>query len=332
MEELDMLDRRIMYELDLNSRISASKLAKKLQKSKETINFRIKRLLKDGFLKGFYTVFNTSKLGWHYCKFYIKFKNITPEKEKEFFDYVQKQFHIAYLASVEGYFDCILLVMVKSSKGVIDFLYPLMKLYGEYIQEKEMTIFLTTHRLNQKFLYAGEERSNLSYPIEIGNYKLDKINQAILNLLSENARIPLIELASKLSLDAAAVKYRLKKLENEEIILGYVTSPNFERLGLEFVQINISLREPQAKTAIIKYFDSTNSCLFALEMIGKYDLAVEVHVKNQEERKGIIDGFRRQFVKDYTDYDVSTITREYLVVWSPFAEKLAIQILSAPPA
>ena len=75
MHQLDLLDQKIMYELDLNARISASQLAKKLKKSKETVNFRINRLIKNEYIKGFYTVFNTSKLGWYYTKFYIKFKN-----------------------------------------------------------------------------------------------------------------------------------------------------------------------------------------------------------------------------------------------------------------
>src|SRR3989344_5252975 len=87
MKELDLLDKKILYELDLNARISAIRLAKKLKKSKETVNFRLNKLIKNNIIKGFYTVFNTSKLGWYYIKFYIKFKNITPQKEKELFEY-----------------------------------------------------------------------------------------------------------------------------------------------------------------------------------------------------------------------------------------------------
>ena len=72
--ELDMLDKKIMYELDFNARASITGIAKKARASKETVNFRIKRLLKEDYIKGFYTVFNTAKLGYYYCKTFLERK------------------------------------------------------------------------------------------------------------------------------------------------------------------------------------------------------------------------------------------------------------------
>ena len=40
--ELDLLDKKILYELDLDSRQHISTLAKAVKASKETVNFRIK--------------------------------------------------------------------------------------------------------------------------------------------------------------------------------------------------------------------------------------------------------------------------------------------------
>ncbi|MEK6942514.1 MAG: Lrp/AsnC family transcriptional regulator [Nanoarchaeota archaeon] len=319
MENLDLLDKKIMCSLDLNARISASQLAKKLNKSKETVNFRINRLIKNKVIKDFYTVFNTSKLGWYYVKFYIKFKNITPQKEQELFEYVSRQEHIAYLASIEGNYDCFILVMGKSSVDIINFQDNFMELYGEYIQEKDLVTFLTTHRINQRFLYEGKENKDWVYPIKLGNYELDGIEKQILAALSKNSRMPLIEIADKLKIDHKVVKYRLKKLEKDNIILAYVTSPNFDKLGLTFFQINISLKDSSAKKEIIRFFNSTNKCLFAIELLGKYDVLAEIHVSGSEELKKITDEFRIRFINQYNDYDVSTITKEYVMVWSPFS-------------
>ena len=68
------------------------------------------------------------------------------------------------------------------------------------------------------------------------------------------------------------------------------------------------------------YFDATHRCLFAIEMLGKYDVLVELHMQSGLELQKIMDGFRERFVGKYAGYDVSTITKEYLVVWGPFAE------------
>lgn len=318
MKETDKLDEKIMYELDLDARIPASKLAKKLKKSKETINFRINRLLKEKYLDGFYTIVNTSKMGWYYIKIYLRFKGISPEKEEEIIGYIQNQSRLSYLAKTEGYFNLIVIIMVRQPNDMIDFLHPFMKKYGDFIQSKDITTFITAHRLNQKFFTSNATTKDRYFPRSLGFYELDDKDKQILEILSENARIPLTDIAKKIGLNAKVVRYRIKKLERDQIVLGYASSPNFSKLGLQFVQINIALKDPTVMQAVINYFDSTNKCLFVMEMLGKYDMAVEVHVKNYPELKGILDGFRKLFFDSYISYDVITITKQYKIIWNPF--------------
>ncbi|MBI2139777.1 Lrp/AsnC family transcriptional regulator [Candidatus Woesearchaeota archaeon] len=315
---LDLLDKKLMYELDLNARLSASKLAKKLRKSKETVNFRLNRLLKEGCINYFYTVCNTSKLGYYYYKIYAKFKNLTPEKEKELFAYIQKQPHLSYLASVEGVYDAVFLIMVKSPGDMKSFLDPFMETYGDYVQEKEIVAFLETHRLNCQFLYAGEEHRDTYHAGIIENYALDETDKKILSQLSVNARMPVMKMAKALRIDHKAIAYRMKKLEKSNVIMRYVTSPNFEKLGLQFYQMNIALNDPRAKKSIIDFFAATKSCLFAIELLGKYDLLVELHLPSHKELHALMDSFKARFVGRYNYYDILTITKEYLMVWNPF--------------
>ena len=310
---MDQLDKKIMYELDLNARISANQLAKKLKRNKETVNFRINRLIKNNYIKGFYTFINNSKLGIYYYKIYIKFKNITPLKEEELFKYIKSQNNVIYLGEVEGYFDCIITFNIKLMKDIINFMEPFMDKFGEFIQEKKIHTILSIHRFNQKFLHKGEKRKDLCYNVNLEDYKLDETDNKILNIISENARMSLIEIAKLIKVDHKVIKYRLNKLEKNKIILGYVTSPNFEKLNLQFIQINISLKRLSPINSIIHYFDSTNTCLFAVKLLGEYDLSIELHIKNIKELKKILNVFRNKYVNEYNDYDVSTIDKEHKI-------------------
>ena len=220
MKELDLIDQKILYELDLNARISAAELAKKLRKSKETINFRLNRLLSKQYLKGFYTVLNTSKLGWFYYKVYLNLRSTTPEKEQEMLIYLQQQDYVSYLASTSGSHDCIFLIMVHSPVEMSQFMNLFLGEFGEIIQEKEMVAFLTVHRFNQKFLYSGKIQKDFFYPIEIQNYSLEELDKQILNLLKNQARMSLTQMAQELNVDYKVISYHLKKLEKEKIILG----------------------------------------------------------------------------------------------------------------
>ncbi|MBS3068829.1 Lrp/AsnC family transcriptional regulator [Candidatus Micrarchaeota archaeon] len=318
MQKLDLLDRRILCELDLNARIPASALAKKLHKSKETVNFRINRLLEGKCLKGFYAVFNTSGLGFYYYKIYFKLNSIHPGKEKEIFEYIAKQRRIAYLASMEGYYDGVFLIMAKSPTDLMAFLHPFMKLYGTCIREREISTFLSTHRFNQKFLYSGGAQADWHYPYEMGNYPLGETDAKILKSISSSARLPIVEIAKQAGIDAKRAQYRLKKLEKGGIILAYTTALDFGKLGLQFVQLNISLNDPTAGRQMLSHFNSTNRCLFAIEMMGRYDLTIELHVENNAQLQRIMAAFKEKFSSKCNECDVSTITKEYVVIWGPF--------------
>lgn len=83
------------------------------------------------------------------------------------------------------------------------------------------------------------------------------------------------------------------------------------------MQLNLSLKDSSLRKEIIEFFKQTKKCLFALEMLGKYDLTIEIHV-SREELKEINDKFREKFVGKYSAYDISIITREYKMIWTPF--------------
>ncbi len=318
MSQLDLLDKKIMYELDLNARAPVTEIAKKVRASKETVNFRIRRLLKESYIKNFYTIFNTSKLGKFYYKVFVKLYNTTQQIEQEIISYLKSFPNCAYLGSCEGAYDLIFLIVVESSRQFKEFLTGLKEKFGNYILEKEVHTVLTVHRLNQKFLYEGPTKKHSFYQDEISHDDIDEIDIKILRELSANARIPLVDLAKKAGADSKVVKYRMKKLEKEGIIIAYASSPNFDRLGLQFIQINFSLKTLKIIPYIISFFDATNKCLFALELLGKYDLTIEIHVENDKVLRQIMDSFKEKFVNEYIDYDIFDMYKEHTMLWLRF--------------
>ncbi len=60
---MDELDRRILRELQLDSRSSFTKLAQKIGVSTATVSDRVKRLTEKGIICGYTAILNTSALG-----------------------------------------------------------------------------------------------------------------------------------------------------------------------------------------------------------------------------------------------------------------------------
>ena len=318
MHGLDLLDRKIMYELDLDARAPSSQIAKKLRKSKETVNFRINRLMKEGYLKGFYTLFSNSMLGLYYYKIFVKLRSISPSSAEDALRKISVMERVSYLASTDGYYDWVIVIMVRGTEEMESFMRAFLKYYGALVLEKEVVVFPTVHRFNARFLHAGSEERDWTYPVRLESYRLDGTDSRILKAITNDARASMTKIAKKAGIDQKTASYRLKKLEKDGVILSYVTAPDFEKLGLQFVQVNISLCDLATKKPVMEYFRSTNACLYALEAIGKFDLGVEIHVRGSDHLREILHSFREKFEGKYNFFDVATITREYTVIWGPF--------------
>ena len=104
--KLDITDRKILTELDKNCRIHNSSLAKKVNKSREAIKYRIQQLQKKGIIQKFITSINPHKLGYSMFKVYLKLQNISDEREK-FFEELKRNKDIYWLGISDGVFDCV---------------------------------------------------------------------------------------------------------------------------------------------------------------------------------------------------------------------------------
>jgi len=317
-EELDAYDKKILFELDINSRMSASKIAKKLKLPKETVNYRIKRLEKDGWINRLYTIFNASLFGYSYYRVFLKFNKLTASTETEIIDYITSDPTCANLRVLDGQYDLVFLTIQKNPGELKAFLQCFFKNYGMYVQEKNVLMMMKTYKFNQKFLLEGRTIKKTFNHVETKDYSLDKIDLGIMKAISTNARIKLIEIANNLKLDSRLIEYHIKRMERTGIIVAYVTDLNLMKLNRELIKVDIALKDPALIPRIVDFFDKTNTCIFAHELLGKYDLSFEIYVENDEMLRNILEKFKEQFLENYVYYDVSHVYKEYVINWSPF--------------
>ena len=111
---LDLKDKKILLELDFNARQSNSEIAKKVGLSKQGVDYKIKNMISKGIITGFYPVINITKLGYYYCRLFIKFQNLTKNKEEEIFSYFKAHKRINWIVKFYGTYDVVMASYVKS--------------------------------------------------------------------------------------------------------------------------------------------------------------------------------------------------------------------------
>ncbi|NQU43978.1 Lrp/AsnC family transcriptional regulator [bacterium] len=111
--------------------------------------------------------------------------------------------------------------------------------------------------------------------------------EKILEILKENARTPVEQIARRLGRDEEMVRQQIRKLEDDRIILGYRAVLDPEKSGDELVMAIIEVRlTPQRDTGFdaiaqrIHKFPEVKTCYL---MSGDYDLHVMVEGRSLRE-------------------------------------------------
>lgn len=116
--------------------------------------------------------------------------------------------------------------------------------------------------------------------------KLDSTDKKILKCLQENARMKLTEIGKKVKKPPSTVSERIKRLEEEGIIMGYTALLNSKKMDRGFTAFvfgqarlgkGIDLEQPGEQIAKIP------EVLEVHFVTGEYDYLVKIKVKDQEE-------------------------------------------------
>lgn len=122
---------------------------------------------------------------------------------------------------------------------------------------------------------------------------LDKVDQTILEILQENAKTPLKEIANQVYLSTPAVSARIEKMEKEGIIMGYQAQINPEALGYHikaFINLEVS---PEDKKEFYPYVKACRNVIECNCVIGDYSMILEVLFRSTVELDQFIGELQR---------------------------------------
>lgn len=125
---------------------------------------------------------------------------------------------------------------------------------------------------------------------EIGT-DLDRIDQKILKVLTQDGRIPVTELAKKVGLSKSPCQVRLKRLQEEGYILGFRAVLDAEKLGLEhiaFVEVKLTNTTEKAlsafNTAVMQVPEIEQCHLIA----GSFDYLLKIRTRDIQSYRRVL--------------------------------------------
>ena len=299
--KIDLIDRKILFELDKNARISNAQLARKVRKSRESVKYRIKQLQSKGILQGFITSINPNKFGKHMFKVYLKLENT--KERKNFYTALKKNKAVYWLGISDGAYDCVIAILAESTVEYFSIINSLLSQWKHLIISKTLGTMVDTKQYSKKFLLDLAHKTTVkktkqrkmknknqdditvvTFGGDIKNYSIDVLDSKSLNILANDARIPVAELARQTNSTIEIVRRRMKQLEQKKIILSYRTALNFNKLGLEFFKAIIYFRTLTKKdeAALSQWMKQHPRSLYYIRSLAPWEVEFEFAVDSYQ--------------------------------------------------
>lgn len=138
----------------------------------------------------------------------------------------------------------------------------------------------------------------------------DDLDQTILRILQGNGKVSIEEIAEMLDRSPSTIRDRVRRMEDERLILGYSAIVDQERLDVDAEALVLADIDPQAEGKAIGALMSLESVSEVMKVTGEPRLMFRVRAANRQELLRYLDrnirplGFRRLDVRLVLDRTV----------------------------
>ncbi len=302
MSKIDLKDRKILYELDLDCRQSNSQIGKKVGLGRDVVSYRINNMEEEGLIKNYWTVIDTFKLGYDVFRIYIDFQYITKDIKNEIIKYFVDYKNSWVVATIKSEIDLDVVLWVNNIFEFYNFWNKTLDKYEEYFEKYSISIYIQANVYEKSYLLSGFDNVELKKDREICKQtcgqitvEIDELDYKLLNELAENARASLIDLADKFNCSSQTINYRIKNLIKSGVIKAFRVDIDISKLNLQSYKVDIYLKNHKMKKLIIEHLESKPYLEFMNLALGWADLEPEFVVKNLEELMSILDEINSKF-------------------------------------
>ena len=305
---LDLKDRKILHQLDINCRRSDTVIGKTIGLSSQVIGFRIRRLLKNRIVQCFYTVIDLARIGFTSHKNFLRLQNCDRQKETEIIDFLKSHPNVLWVASCDGRFDLAFGTWARDVISLNVMLREFQQRYGMLVSERQIAPILRGEYFVRDYLIHKEHSVGLRKSFFGGiptPSDLDLFDWKILHAIGANARMSAVEVSARVGLKPDAIIQRIRRLEKSGVIRHYNFVPNESAYPYLHYKVLVGLRNltNARESALMEFCRMNPNIVYICKVLGPWDIEVDMEVETPQNYRDIMMEIKNQFsdvIKDYS--------------------------------
>ena len=321
---IDLIDKKILYYLEKDSRMSISKLSKLVGASRELIIYRISKLEEKNIIKSYIARINQSIFCTSGANLVVKLAYIEKKRYNEILNYLKSYGNINWFSDLCGSFDFSISILYRDSQELANIINNINLFLSHDLISHNLSVYISEYKFDRKGILELKEKNHINPRFEV-NFKeinkneLDEKDIIILKELAKNSKIKNTELAKKIKMGEDIVRIRIKKLEKRNVILGYTIVINPYSLGFEGYSLYLQIEDmtEQMQVKIKNYLYSNPYIYFCSRVAGKFNLIIGLYTKDRIHFKENLSDIKNFFGKSLKDYEFQLLMEEHKEIFIP---------------
>jgi Lrp/AsnC family transcriptional regulator, leucine-responsive regulatory protein len=312
---LDRKDKQILSYLSENSRVPLTQLQKIVQLSRDSINYRMKKLMRENVIIKFFPIIDLKRFGFFTFHTFLLIDERNKERNREFIEYLVS---LPYVKNVIEYSDIWDLEIVTVAKNVWDYdrkFNEITSKYHDIILEKDkIQIIKGYNSIHLPYQFYNEAKHTFKLDNKSAkDVNLDETDMKILSLLCTDSRIPLHNISGQVGLTSEAVSYRMKKMWDANVIRKYSCVINLSALGFNWFTFMIQTKtfDIEWDKKIKRFVMGHPYIIRAVKTIGRWDFLFYIVAESPKAFHTTAKEIKHEFSDIIRTHDTLLTYKEY---------------------
>ncbi len=321
MENINNIDRKILFELDFNSAAPLSLIAKRLKISRQSLSHRIFVLQNKGVLGSSIGIFDSAVVGFFWYRIIFKLINADKKQKTDFFSYLKTNKNTLWVGELGGDADCIANFAAKNTSEFNLIYEDLIFKFGKIIKELVVLPYVDVYDLNRAyFCPTVSGRQEFYHSMKLNeNLILDKINKDIIKEYCKGKISSNVKVGYSLNVSDNTIRNRVKEMKKNNFLLGFRQFVNPSRYGyvVNFLFLELNNCDEISEKKLYDYARNNKNVIYITKHIGKWRIGLEIETTSTYEFYSIFSEIKSVFKDIITDFDHFLLIKDHKIRYFP---------------